>query len=498
MLLERIISEGIAHYSYLIGDGTEAVVIDPRRDVDVYLMAASRSEMSVSHILETHRNEDYFIGSMELASRTGGQVWHADSQWDYNYGRPALPGQRWKLGRLEIEAIATPGHTPGSMSYLLHDPSGIPWMLFCGDVLFAGEVGRIDLLGQNRAPKMARLLYESIFDRILALGDEVILCPAHGSGSVCGEAIAERLWTTIGLERKYNPRLQITDKDNFVASLLNSRQDRPPYFRRMEAVNLEGGPLLAAAPPLLAQNARSFSALVRRENAQIIDVRQETAYSSAHIAGSQFIWLDGLAAFAGWFVSYDRPIALVGSSEGDIEKARTILRRLGFDCIFAYLAGGMLGWHMSGLMSQAVRTITVQEICWRLDGRLDESSVSAKAAKRVSEGAKEDERDNEREGEIEGSDGRREEELWILDVRTDSELERDGGISGARHIPLTKVAGRKREVPKDETVYIFCGSGLRSMVAASYLMARGWTDLAVIMGGLYGWRSKKCPLNRGS
>ncbi|MDD1750880.1 MAG: MBL fold metallo-hydrolase [Methanothrix sp.] len=452
MLLERIVSVGLAHYSYLVGDRNLALVIDPRRDVDVYIKTASEAGMRIAHILETHRNEDYFVGSMELAERTGAEVWHADDQWNYQYGSPVSSGQRWRAGRLEVEAIATPGHTPGSMSYLLRDPAGICWMLFCGDALFAGEVGRIDLMGKELAEKMAGLLYESLFARLLPLGDEVILCPAHGSGSVCGESIAERLWTTIGLEKKHNARLQAKSKEQFVSSLLKSHPDRPPYFSRMEQVNLEGRPILGALPCPRPLDAKDFSALSGR--AQILDTRQELAFAAAHVPGSQSIWLDGLASFAGWFLSYDRPILLVG--EGNfVENMVAILLRLGYDDIAGFLAGGMLNWHMSGLQSAAIRTLTVQELCRLLD-----------------------------EGE----------KIWILDVRSESELLRDGKIEGAQHIHITTIAERMDEVPKDREVYIFCGSGMRSMVVASFLKSRGWKSLAVILGGMAGWRSRKCPL----
>ena len=234
MIFERIVSEGLAHYSYLAGDKNEALVIDPRRDVEVYVEKATKAGMRIAHILETHRNEDYLVGSMELADRTGAEVWHADSQWDYRYGRSVQPGQKWKAGRLEFEAIPTPGHTPGSMSYLLRDPTGLSSMVFCGDALFAGEVGRIDLMGREKAAENAGQLFDSLFGKLLPLGDEVIVCPAHGAGSACGESISERLWTTIGLERKHNPRLQAKGKTEFVATLLNSQPERPPYFSRME------------------------------------------------------------------------------------------------------------------------------------------------------------------------------------------------------------------------------------------------------------------------
>jgi hydroxyacylglutathione hydrolase len=456
MLFERIVSEGLAHYSYLIGDKNQALVIDPRRDVEVYMEVASNAGMRITHILETHRNEDYFVGSMELAGRTGAEVWHADGQWDYKYGNDVRPGQKWKVGRLEFEAIQTPGHTPGCMSYLLRDPTGLASMVFSGDALFAGEVGRIDLMGWEMAVENGGLLYDSLFGKILPLGDEIIVCPAHGSGSACGESIAERLWTTIGLERKHNPRLQAKSKEEFVAALLRSQPDRPPYFSRMEKVNLEGAPILGALPNIMPLDPKEFQTLSK--GAQILDTRMELAYGTAHIPGAQSIWLDGLASFAGWFQSYDQPILLVGEGN-DHEKATRILIRLGFDKVAGFLAGGMLNWHMSGRESASIRTLTVHEICRRLDSG---------------------------------------EPIQILDVRSDSELEKDGQIDGAQHIHIKEITARMDEVPKSMTVYIFCGSGMRSMVTASFLKARGWTDLAVILGGMAGWRSNRYPIKKNN
>jgi len=219
-------------------------------------------------------------------------------------------------------------------------------------------------------------------------------------------------------------------------------------------VNLEGRPILGALPCPRPLEAKDFSALSGK--AQILDTRQELAFASAHVPGSQSIWPDGLASFAGWFLSYDRPILLVG--EGNLaENISVILLRLGFDDIAGFLAGGMLNWHMSGLESHSIRTQTVQELCRQLDG-----------------------------GEPE----------MILDVRFESEIARDGRIDGSLHIPITAIAERMDEVPRDREVAIFCGSGMRSMVAASYLKARGWKRLCVILGGMSGWRSIKCPVKR--
>ena len=456
LLFERIVSKGLAHYSYLLGDKNEAVVIDPRRDCAVYIEKASSEGMRIAHVLETHRNEDYFVGSMELASRTGAEVWHADAGLDYSYGygKAAAPGQRWKVGRLEIEALSTPGHTPGSMSYLLRDPSGLDWTVFTGDALFAGDVGRIDLMGRDRAPWMAGQLYDSIFHKLLPLGDGVVVCPAHGAGSVCGESIAERLWTTIGLERQHNPRLGAKSKEEFVASLQEIQQERPPYFNMMEKVNLRGEPILGALPAPRPLAPKDFDSMA--ETAQVLDTRMELGFAAAHIPGAQSIWMDGLASFAGWFLSYDKPILLV--SEGnDIEEVTRILVRLGFDDIAGFLAGSMLNWHLSGMHSSTLKTITVQDLCRLLDS---------------------------------------DDLPWILDVRSDEELARDGRIAGAHHIPITRIKERKDEVPTDGTVHVFCGSGLRSMIAASYLAARGWKDLVVILGGMAGWRSRKCPIKK--
>lgn len=239
MLFERIESERLAHYSYLIGDQKEALVVDPRRDCEIYVERAYEEGMAIKYILETHRNEDYLIGSLELAQRTGAEIWHADSQWDYQYGQPVEDGQDWRVGQLRTQAIHTPGHTPGSMSYLLHDPGGEPWVVFTGDALFAGDVGRVDLLGMDRAEEMAGLLHDTLFRKLLPLADATIVCPAHGAGSACGTAIAERLWTTIGLEKELNPQLQFREKTEFVSQVAKELE-RPPYFRQMEKLNLEG------------------------------------------------------------------------------------------------------------------------------------------------------------------------------------------------------------------------------------------------------------------
>ena len=451
MLFERMESKGLAHYSYLIGDQREAMVIDPRRDCEAYVERAYGEGTRIKYILETHRHEDYVIGSPELAQRTDAEIWHADGQLDYLYGHSVEDGQTWNVGRLQIQAIHSPGHTPGSMSYLLRDPGGELWIVFTGDALFAGDVGRVDLLGMDRAEEMAGLLYATIFNRLLPLGDEVIVCPAHGVGSVCGTAIAERMWTTIGLERKLNPKLQFTDEAQFVAHVARELE-RPPYFRLMEKYNVEGAPLLPSLPALAPLSPGEF--VREKEEALVVDTRSELCFASAHVPGSLFIWGAGLSDFAGWFLPHDMPILLVSEGENPVQVTRYLLR-LGYDGLAGYLAGGMLAWHTAGLESSATRTVTVQQLCFLLD-----------------------------EGE----------ETSILDVRSEEELEKAGRIPLAQHIHITQLPEHLDEVPQDRTVYIFCGSGLRSTLAASLLQRAGWRDLVVVLGGLAGWNSVTCTL----
>lgn len=451
MLFQRIESEGLAQYSYLVGDSREAVVIDPRRDIDVYLEAATFQGYRIVAVLETHRHEDFVLGSAELAARTGAEIWHADGQWDYQYGEAVGDGQTWKIGRLKLEAIHSPGHTPGSMSYLLYDADGNPWMVFTGDALFAGDVGRVDFLGEDRMKKMAWLLYDTLHRRLLPLGDEVIVCAGHGAGSVCAGDISDRLWTTIGLERRYNPKLQFPDRDAFIRGVAR-KLEYAPYFREMERLNLEGPPLLGALPVPTPLTAAAFAS--RLESSLVVDTRMELGFGAAHVPGALSIWLGGLPGYAGWFLPYDRPLLLIHDCD-DLSPVVRYLIRMGYECPAGYLAGGMLSWHTAGYENRTVRMVPVTDLCRLLDAG---------------------------------------EKAYILDVRSEEERETYGAISGALNIHLTLLPERMDEVPKDGTVYIFCASDLRSMIAASLLERAGWENMAVVLGGLIGWNSTTCKI----
>ena len=452
MLFEKIESKGLAHYSYLIGDENEAVVIDPKRNVDQYIQLANQNGMNIKYILETHRNEDYVIGTKELAKKTNAEIWHADTNLDYNYGNSVKENQYFKVGRLKIEALNTPGHTMNSFSYLLYDFSNEPYMIFTGDLLFAGDTGRIDLLGEDMLDKMAKKMYNSLFNKVLPLGDGVIVCPAHGAGSVCGDTIADRDLTTIGLEKKVNPDLQYKSKDEFV-KYKKEILEKPPYFRQMEKMNLKENTYLSELKNLKKFSPKELKSLMNKNNTLILDTRNELNFGAAHIPGSISIWKDGLASFAGWFLNYEQDIVLI-SNQYPKEELK-ILHWLGFDNVIGYLNGGLLKWHMAGYKSESIGMVKVQKLCKILD------------------------KDND---------------VNILDIRSKSELNEDGQIKNSIHIHLTQLKQNLKKLSKDKPLYVFCGSGLRSTVAASLLKRADFENINVVLGGLEGWSSTTCPI----
>ena len=451
MLFQRFEAKGLAHFSYLVGDGKQALVIDPQRDCEVYVAAAARAGLQIQYILETHRNEDYLVGSVELADRTGARVLHsALDDLPYGYGGRIQDGEVLRVGQLRLKAIHTPGHTRGHMSYLLQDPSGSPWILFSGDALFAGDVGRTDFYGEDKLEEMCGLLHDSIFQKILPLGDGVLLCPAHGSGSACGTVIADRPWTTIGLELKLNAKLMFTEKAEFIKHCARML-DYPPYFRRMEELNLQGPPLLGHLPVPPPLSVGEFEKLL--PECVVLDTRMELGFGGGHVPGAFSIWEEGVPGWAGWFLPYGKPILLV-SDQADVSATVRALVRMGYDRFAGYLLGGMLSWHKAERPTGRVRMMSPQEICTLLETEPD---------------------------------------LWALDVRSDTEVA-GLAIPGSHHIHLSHLPQHLDQVPNDREVYVFCGSGVRSMTAASLLKRGGYDQLTVVLGGIMGWSALACQL----
>lgn len=458
MFFKKIESEGLAHFSYMVGDKTEAAVIDPRRDIDIYLKEAQKAEVKIKYIFETHRNEDYIIGSRALAKMTGAEVYHSDGQLNYKYKNEVEDGRKYKIGRLNIEAMHTPGHTKGSHSYILNDYDDQPWMIFTGDILFAGDVGRIDFYGEENIPEIAGLLYESLYNKIAPLGDGVIVCPAHGAGSVCGSQIADKEFTTIGIEKKSNPYYQYKSKEDFMKNV-GKMEPQPQYFRDMEAANLVS-PDSTEIPFVSALTPMEFEAEIAKENTVVIDTRSDSDYAASHIEDSLYLWEEILAGFVGWFLPLETEILLVNEGHYPEQVIRT-LYRMGYENIKGYLSRGMLSWNMAGKKNVATAAVSVQKLC----NILDENNKK---------------------------------KYTLLDIRTEEEKEEEGYIEGALEIPLTELEADLEnyldKLDNAKYIYIFCGSGMRSMTAASLLENKTKAEVIVVIGGLSGWHSTTCPI----
>ncbi|NYT10933.1 MAG: MBL fold metallo-hydrolase [Methanomassiliicoccales archaeon] len=454
MIFEKIKSNGLAHLSYFIGSKGEAAVIDPRRDCDAYLKISEKEEMRIRYIFETHRNEDYVSGSLELASKCGARILHGD-KLNFKFGEPISDGQEFKLGALRMEAIHTPGHTLEHMSYLVKDPriNDQSLILFSGDALFVGDTGRTDFYGKENDEKMASLLYESVFDRLLPLGDGVILAPAHGAGSVCGGNISAREISTLGIEKATNPILQM-DRRSFVEMKMNERHEYPKYFRMMEKMNIEGPSLVSVLPDLVPLSPVEFLEQMNK-GAIVIDTRSPPSFSGVYIKGSYSMWREGIPSFAGCILPYDRKLLLVLEERTDLERVIDYFRRMGFDNIEGYLREGIENWVEGAFPTEHLGLLTVSELKFKLE---------------------------------------REEDIKVLDVRSEEDFT-GGHVPGAINLYCGHLNDRSDELPLDHPIAIICSVGYRSTLAASILKMSGCVDVYVVLGGTKAWEAAGYPIS---
>ncbi|OPY36695.1 MAG: thiosulfate sulfurtransferase [Methanoregula sp. PtaU1.Bin051] len=455
MLFEIIRSEGLSHNSYLIGSQGKAAVIDPRRDCEIYTEIAYRADMAITHIFETHRNEDYCIGSLELAAQSGAEIYHG-SQLPFVYGRPLHDGDCFKLGNLELTILETPGHTEESVSILLtdHEVSPEPYMIFCGDTLFAGDIARTDFFGRERYAEMAGKIYDSISRKIIPLGDGVIVCPAHGAGSVCGGNIADHSLTTIGYERKTNHNLTI-GREEFIKKRSGESPYTPPYFRRMEMCNLNGPAILSQIPRPPHLSIGQINEFIY-QGAQLLDIRSPISFASGHIPDSLSIWRDGVPAFAGWYLGYDSPIVIIDDFNLDPEDIVRWLIRLGYDNIAGFLAGGFAAWFKGAQKTVSFGTCTVQQLYERLQT----------------------------------------ESLFILDVRDIKNFSSVGHINGAHQIYVGELPQHIHNLPKNRWIVVICDTGFKGSLAASFLQKNGFSRITNILGGMTAWINAGFPVEK--
>jgi hydroxyacylglutathione hydrolase len=456
LVFETVRTDGLAHLSYLIGDRSSgrAAVIDPRRDVDVYLELARRHGLTITHAVETHIHADFVSGSRELAARTGTARAHLSAEGGARYGfdhEPLLDGSRVDLGSVTLTAMHTPGHTPEHLAYLATQ-KGKPWGFFSGDFLFAGSVGRPDLLGADQTPGLARALFRSLRTALPQLPDAVLLYPAHGAGSPCGANICDRQ-STIGQERRHNPALQFTDESTFIRWVLRTAPPMPRYYPRMKRINAQGPEVLNGLPVIERLEPAAFRRRLAAGEVQLIDNRAMLDFGGGHIHGA---WNLGpraeLSLWAGWLLDEALPIALVLPCDADLPEVLRPFIRVGFTRFAGCLEGGMEAWVTAGLPVEALPQVPVQELNHRLPA----------------------------------------DDLQLLDVRTPQEWD-EGRLPGARHRFLGELPGRLRGLDRDKPVVVYCASGYRSSLAASILLAGGFTAVANVPGGYRAWTAAGFP-----
>lgn len=458
LVLEQFNTEGLAHLSYLVGDDTAglAAVIDPRRDVEIYLQRARALGVRITHIIETHIHADFVSGSHELQAQTGAPIYGGTSL-DYRFEIQSLEeGKEVPLGKVTLRSQPTPGHTPEHICLLLFDQQQgqDPFALFTGDTLFNLDVGRPDLLGEGTEHTLAAQLYHSLFEKLLPLGDRMEIYPCHGAGSSCGKAIGDRRQSTLGNERLFNAALQPRSQSEFVNWLLQDLPAPPRHYARLKQVNAKGAPVKGSVPTLPPLSPQEFAARMADPNTVVIDGRSILAFGGGHIAGALNIALrPEFPTWVGWMVDPAQTILLVVESERDLKLATEQLFRLGYDQLGGYLHKGMTSWQNAALPLQRLTQWTVQEL----------------------------------------SQHRQDQGLTILDVRSQQEFCK-GCVPGAKHSFVPYLTEHLAELNRQDTLVTYCGSGYRASIAASLLQKHGFERVITIPGSWIAWKAAHLPV----
>lgn len=458
MLVEQYYVDGIAHLSYLVGGTTTCAIVDPSRDVDIYIEAARRLQLKITHILETHLHADFISGHMELAKATGATI-YAPKSGKCAYDHVALKeGDAFDVEDMHFEVLDTPGHTPDCMCYVVTDTSrgSEPAVLFSGDTLFVGDVGRPDLF-PGRGDELASSLYSNLQNKILKLPDSCLVYPAHGAGSLCGKAMGAMRVSTIGYERQHNPALQHGSEEDFKKALLSGMPEAPDHFARCSEINRRGPATFAELPTPQRLSPEALENLLDGELI-ILDPRDYSAFGGAHIPGAWNIDAKhNFSTFAGWLLPPDTPIVLIPPAEEQVPELTVMLRRVGLDNVVGFLAGGMNPWITSGKPIDRIPTITIREV---------QNSCETGETK-----------------------------MRILDVRAMNEY-KESNIEGAVHMPVPETRERFKELDDDVSTVLVCKSGARASTAGSILQQHGVKNLMVMAGGMVGWTSagltRKC------
>jgi hydroxyacylglutathione hydrolase len=451
-MFHRFFDEGLAHASYLIAcDRTrEAVVVDPRRDIEVYTEMAARDGLTITHAIETHIHADFVSGARELAA-LGARVVSGPGADLLVPHHEARDRKRLQVGDTSFEFLHTPGHTPEHITIVARQPNE-PARALTGDTLFVGAVGRPDLLGEDQARRLAGQLYDSLFNTLLALDDDIEVHPGHGAGSLCGSGIGKAPHSTIGQERRFNPWLQPRSKDAFVAGVLGDLPDTPPYFPRMKRVNHDGPAVLALAsgvPKPRALKATDAAAMIE-DGAILLDLRAGDEFGAGHPPGAVNIGYGSKVGYwAGWILPAGaRLLLLTGDARQALETHRQLLR-VGFDDLAGHVEGGYEAWRAATLPVARLEQISARDLRDRLARR---------------------------------------ERLTVVDVRTPREWQ-GGHLDAAISMPVGDVPTRAGELTASGPVAMICESGFRSSLASSLLARTGVETVVNVSGGLAAYRA---------
>jgi len=453
MIFEQFYLSCLAHASYLVGSEGVAAVIDPQRDVGIYLDAARERGLRIAHIIETHLHADFVSGHRELAARTGAAIYLGEGSGATFPHHAVRDGDEVAFGQVRLRFLQTPGHTVESVSVVVTDleRGEGPAAVLTGDTLFIGDVGRPDLAENHTPQELARLLYDSLREKILKLPDNVLVYPAHGAGSMCGRNISADRNSTIGRERRTNYALQPMDREAFVALMTEDLPPRPEYFQRDVDYNRRGAAPLENLPPL-AQIAPREALERQRAGATILDTRAAMPFCSGHIPASINIGLSGqFAAWAGALLGLDRDLILVADDEKAADEARMRLARVGIERVAGAVAGGVPGWAEAGLPLALTQQITVQDLAPQT-GR-----------------------------------------FAMIDVRRAPEW-KSGHLPGALQHPLDGLRKTAAGLDHMAPVAVNCKSGYRSAIACSLLEADGFETVVNVLGGFDAWAAAGLPV----
>jgi glyoxylase-like metal-dependent hydrolase (beta-lactamase superfamily II)/rhodanese-related sulfurtransferase len=453
MYFEQFYLGCLAHASYLFGSDGQAAVVDPQRDVEIYIEAAKKQGLQIRYIFETHLHADFVSGHNELAARTGADIYIGKAAEATFPHVGVSDGSEVHVGRCRVNVLSTPGHTLESTCLLLTDEERpqTPYAVLTGDTLFIGDIGRPDLSKTYTPQQLAGMLYDSLHQKLMTLPNEVLVYPAHGAGSLCGRNMRAERSSTIGTERLTNYALQIQDRDEFIHQMTSNLPARPDYFLEDAAINRAGATALADLPDLEPISAAELKARIAQGDVAL-DVRPTDDFADGHVPGSINIALSGqFASWAGAVLGLSAQPVLIAATEDQISEARMRLARVGIEHLSGYLDGGVEGWQRAGFELAKMPQMTVEELRRHIDKR----------------------------------------DVQVLDVRRQGEYE-GGHIEGADFYPLDRFKAALPSLDDASPVAVHCASGYRSMIAASLLQRAGHNVVNVI-GGYDAWTKEQLP-----